>query len=203
VRKIHRFINGIARGNYPHVYLFLPGQSNPSNQARSEIDHSFIDSGQVGVGVEHRISIANKRRICHKEQGEVGGVIASGLALALYGVGRDRAGLRGGVVAGVGSVCEHAAFAFSIVLTVYLAGLAAGSWLGSRFAGRRKDSWDSWGVFGLLIADAGLVKACGEEPTTRKVAGHESAAPQIAGVKKAIPKIDIRKGLLFSDDPIE
>jgi len=45
-------------------------------------------------------------------------------------------------------------FAFSIVLAVYLGGLAAGSWLGSRFALR---VGDSSGLFGLLIACAGLV----------------------------------------------
>ena len=45
-------------------------------------------------------------------------------------------------------------FAFSIVLATYLAGLAAGSFLYARFAGRFRDSW---GAFGLLIAGAGLV----------------------------------------------
>ncbi len=44
-------------------------------------------------------------------------------------------------------------FAFSVVLATYLAGLAAGAAIFSRFAHRVKNPWS---VFGLLIAGAGL-----------------------------------------------
>ena len=46
------------------------------------------------------------------------------------------------------------AFAFSIVLATYLAGLALGSVLYARVADRVRDPW---GIFGLLIASAGLI----------------------------------------------
>jgi spermidine synthase len=80
--------------------------------------------------------------------------VRSRTALALYAVA-------GGVALGYEVVWSQAiaqfvstrAFAFSIVLAVYLAGLAVGSWLGARFAVKMRDPW---GVFGLLIAGAGL-----------------------------------------------
>ena len=88
------------------------------------------------------------------EQREDDGAVASRMALGLYAVA-------GGIALGYEVVWSQAiaqfvstrAFAFSIVLAVYLTGLAAGSWMGSRFALRVRDSW---GVFGLLIAGAGL-----------------------------------------------
>jgi spermidine synthase len=46
------------------------------------------------------------------------------------------------------------AFAFSIVLATYLAGLTLGSALYARFADRVRDAW---GIFGLLITAAGLI----------------------------------------------
>lgn len=45
-------------------------------------------------------------------------------------------------------------FAFSIMLATYLTGLAIGSALYARFAGRVRDNW---GIFGLLIAAAGVI----------------------------------------------
>ncbi len=87
-------------------------------------------------------------------QREDDGAVASRMALGLYAVA-------GGIALGYEVVWSQAiaqfvstrAFAFSIVLAVYLTGLAVGSWMGSRFALRVRDSW---GVFGLLIAGAGL-----------------------------------------------
>jgi len=89
-----------------------------------------------------------------RERREDDGVVTSRIALVLYAVA-------GGIALGYEVVWSQAiaqfvstrAFAFSIVLAVYLSGLAVGSWLGSRFALRMRDSW---GVFGLLIAGAGL-----------------------------------------------
>ena len=90
-----------------------------------------------------------------KEERSESDVTVSGMALALYAVA-------GGIALGyevvwsqaLGQFVSTRAFAFSIVLAVYLTGLAIGSWLGSRFAAKLRDSW---GVFGLLIAGAGLV----------------------------------------------
>jgi predicted membrane-bound spermidine synthase len=45
-------------------------------------------------------------------------------------------------------------FAFSVILATYLTGLAVGSMLYARWADRIRDPW---GIFGLLIAAAGLV----------------------------------------------
>ncbi|HEY6412151.1 MAG TPA: fused MFS/spermidine synthase [Edaphobacter sp.] len=81
------------------------------------------------------------------------------LVLTLYAVA-------GGIALGyevvwsqaIGQFVSTRAFAFSIVLAVYLAGLAIGGWLGARFARRVRDGW---GVFGLLIAGAGLAAMLG------------------------------------------
>ena len=40
-----------------HVYLFLPGQPYPRNEARPQIDHPSIDSRHVSVRIEHGNSI--------------------------------------------------------------------------------------------------------------------------------------------------
>jgi spermidine synthase len=77
------------------------------------------------------------------------------LALTLYA-------LAGGIALGYEVVWSQSiaqflstrAFAFSIVLATYLVGLVVGSALYARFAKRVRDSW---GVFGFLIAAAGLV----------------------------------------------
>jgi spermidine synthase len=81
--------------------------------------------------------------------------IQSKTALWLYGIA-------GGIALGYEVVWTQAmaqflstrVFAFSVVLATYLAGLVIGSWLYARFAGRVRDAW---GVFGLLIAAAGVV----------------------------------------------
>src|SRR5215813_4483478 len=78
----------------------------------------------------------------------------AGMALALYA-------LAGGLALGYEVVWSQAivqftstrSFAFSVVLATYLTGLAAGSALYARYADRVRDCW---GMFGLLIAAAGL-----------------------------------------------
>jgi spermidine synthase len=75
--------------------------------------------------------------------------------LALYAVA-------GGIALGyevvwtqaIGQFVSTRSFAFSIVLAVYLAGLALGSWTAARTLGRMRDLW---GIFGMLIVAAGLV----------------------------------------------
>jgi spermidine synthase len=81
--------------------------------------------------------------------------IQSRAALALYAVA-------GGIALGYEVVWSQAlaqfmstrVFAFSVTLAVYLAGLALGSALFVRFAGRVRDTW---GMFGVLISAAGFV----------------------------------------------
>jgi spermidine synthase len=86
----------------------------------------------------------------HEEKAEV-----PRMALMLYGVaGCIALGYEVVWSQALGQFVSTRAFAFSIVLAVYLSGLAAGAWLGSRGEGRVTDSW---GIFGLLIAGAGLV----------------------------------------------
>jgi spermidine synthase len=85
----------------------------------------------------------------------VSAAVVSSTALVLYSVA-------GGIALGYEVVWSQAiaqfvstrSFAFSIVLAVYLTGLAVGSWIGARLAGRVRDRW---GWFGLLIGAAGLV----------------------------------------------
>ncbi len=79
----------------------------------------------------------------------------SSTALALYAVA-------GGIALGYEVVWSQAmtqflstrVFAFSVVLATYLAGLVVGSAIYARFSDRIRDAW---GVFGLLIAGAGVV----------------------------------------------
>jgi spermidine synthase len=54
----------------------------------------------------------------------------------------------------VGQFVSTRAFSFSIVLAIYLSGLAVGAWLGTRLVG---DVRASWRIFGLLIAGAALI----------------------------------------------
>lgn len=54
----------------------------------------------------------------------------------------------------IGQFVSTRAFSFSIVLAVYLSGLALGAWFGSRLV---KRGLDSWGTFGLLISGAGMI----------------------------------------------
>ncbi|MCO4864479.1 fused MFS/spermidine synthase [Cupriavidus sp. WGlv3] len=84
------------------------------------------------------------------------GEVANGrLALLLYAAA-------GGIALGYEVVWSQAivqflstrTFAFTVVLATYLAGLAIGSALAARHADRARDPW---GVFGLLVAAAGLV----------------------------------------------
>jgi spermidine synthase len=79
----------------------------------------------------------------------------SGIALVLYAIS-------GGIALGYEVVWSQAmaqflstrVFAFSVVLATYLAGLVVGSALYARFSHKVRDPW---GVFGLLIAAAGVV----------------------------------------------
>ena len=79
----------------------------------------------------------------------------SRIALALYAIA-------GGIALGYEVVWSQAmtqflstrVFAFSVMLATYLAGLAVGSALYARFAGRIRDPW---GVFAMLISAAGVV----------------------------------------------
>lgn len=54
----------------------------------------------------------------------------------------------------IGQFVSTRAFSFSIVLAVYLSGLAIGAWLGSRLV---RDVRSSWGLFGILIGGAALI----------------------------------------------
>jgi spermidine synthase len=83
------------------------------------------------------------------------GKIKSPLLLWIYA-------LAGGIALGyevvwtqaIGQFVSTRAFSFSIVLAVYLSGLASGAWFGTLIVRKVRDSW---GVFGLLIAGAALV----------------------------------------------
>ena len=112
-----------------------------------------LNMGAAGIALAMTRRGESLQQSARERRGD-DGVVASRIALVLYAVA-------GGIALGYEVVWSQAiaqfisarAFAFSIVLAVYLAGLAVGSWLGSRFALRMRDSW---GVFGLLIAGAGL-----------------------------------------------
>jgi predicted membrane-bound spermidine synthase len=77
------------------------------------------------------------------------------LALALYaGAGAVALGYEVVWSQAVVPFMSTRSFAFAVVLATYLAGLAIGGALYAGLAGRLRDAW---GVFGLLIAAAGLV----------------------------------------------
>jgi len=86
---------------------------------------------------------------------EAASPVASSTAVALYTIA-------GGIALGYEVVWSQSmaqflstrVFAFSVVLATYLAGLAVGSALYARYAKRVRDPW---GLFGLLIAAAGVV----------------------------------------------
>ncbi|MEC5385671.1 fused MFS/spermidine synthase [Uliginosibacterium sp. H3] len=113
-------------------------------------------------------------------------------ALALYAVA-------GGIALGYEVVWSQAivqfmstrAFAFSVVLATYLAGLALGSALYSRYADRIKDAW---GAFGLLIAGAGLLALVCLAGTGRWLAVAQSHAADMAfaGTGNALASMSAR-----------
>jgi len=108
----------------------------------------------VAAGVMVLVAFSPKAEMEVRDAKDAGDVAISWVALTLYAIA-------GGVALGyevvwtqaIGQFVSTRAFAFSIVLAVYLTGLAIGGWVGARLAGRVRESW---GVFGLLIAGAGL-----------------------------------------------
>ena len=108
----------------------------------------------VAAGVMVLVAFSPKAEMEVRDVKAAGDMAISRVALTLYAIA-------GGVALGyevvwtqaIGQFVSTRAFAFSIVLAVYLTGLAIGGWVGARLAGRVRESW---GVFGLLIAGAGL-----------------------------------------------
>jgi spermidine synthase len=107
---------------------------------------SEADVTTPGVSSASSIKTVSDRDVCEE---------IAWMPLVLYAVA-------GGIALGyevvwtqaIGQFVSTRAFAFSTVLAVYLAGLAVGAWAGSLLMARLRDSWD---IFGLLIAGAGLV----------------------------------------------
>lgn len=62
IGKIDRFVDCRSGRDHTHIDLFLPGQTHSRNQTGSEIDQGTIRLGQVSVGIEHHLIVANKRR---------------------------------------------------------------------------------------------------------------------------------------------
>jgi spermidine synthase len=97
----------------------------------------------------------DQEKVAVAEKHHAPSVLPSRLPLVLYA-------LAGAVALGyevvwsqaIGQFVSTRAFSFSIVLAVYLSGLALGAWFGSRLV---KRGLDSWGAFGLLISGAGLI----------------------------------------------
>lgn len=107
---------------------------------------------QQRTETEHK---TEKATAVEKEKHHSSSAIPAYLPLILYA-------LAGAVALGyevvwsqaIGQFVSTRAFSFSIVLAVYLSGLALGAWFSSRFV---KRGLDSWGTFGLLISGAGMI----------------------------------------------
>ena len=54
VGQVDGLFDGVAGGDDANVDLTLAGEANSGDETGSEVDHSAIDAGQVGVGVEHQ-----------------------------------------------------------------------------------------------------------------------------------------------------
>jgi hypothetical protein len=56
VSQINRFFDRLSGWHNPDVDLLLARQSDSGDKARTEIDHSPIDSRQMCIWVEHQIA---------------------------------------------------------------------------------------------------------------------------------------------------
>ena len=50
----------MAGGDHPNVDLTPPCQTDACYEASAQVDHSSVDSRQVCVGIEHRISVGEE-----------------------------------------------------------------------------------------------------------------------------------------------
>lgn len=139
---------GAITGTLLSAFLFIPGLG---------IKGTALAAATIGLLAALGAAHADRGRPSMPPGSTSGAAVFSRdarLAIALYA-------LAGGVALGYEIVWSQAivqfmstrAFAFSVVLATYLAGLALGAALFARFADRLRDPW---GAFGLLIALAGL-----------------------------------------------
>jgi len=53
VSQVDGLVDGVAGGDDANVDLALAGEADAGDETGSEVDHSTVDAGQVGVRVEH------------------------------------------------------------------------------------------------------------------------------------------------------
>ena len=109
----------------------------------------------VALTLDRRMKPANERIAIRQDGEEAASPVASSTAVVLYTIaGGIALGYEVVWSQGMAQFLSTRVFAFSVVLATYLAGLAVGSALYARYARRVRDPW---GLFGLLIAAAGVV----------------------------------------------
>jgi len=53
VSQIDGLVDGVADGDDANIDLALAREADAGDETGSEVDHSAVDAGQMGVGVEH------------------------------------------------------------------------------------------------------------------------------------------------------
>jgi spermidine synthase len=114
-----------------------------------------LSAAGVALALDRRTKGAGERIAAKDEDGKEVTPVASTTAVVLYTIaGGIALGYEVVWSQGMAQFLSTRVFAFSVVLATYLAGLAVGSALYARYAKRLRDPW---GLFGLLIAAAGVV----------------------------------------------
>ncbi len=62
VRGVDGFVDCRTGGDHPDIDLSLPGKPDAGDQTRTEVDQTAIEAGHARVRIEHRFTIAKKRR---------------------------------------------------------------------------------------------------------------------------------------------
>jgi spermidine synthase len=114
-----------------------------------------LSAAGVALTLDRRIKHAGEPIAAKRAESEMTSPVASRTAVVLYTIaGGIALGYEVVWSQGMAQFLSTRVFAFSVVLATYLTGLAVGSALYARYARRVRDSW---GLFGLLIAAAGVV----------------------------------------------
>ena len=62
VRGVDGFVDCRTGGDHPDIDLSLPGKPDAGDQTRTEVDQTAVEAGHARVRIEHRFTIAKKRR---------------------------------------------------------------------------------------------------------------------------------------------
>lgn len=54
VSQVDGLVDSVAGGDDANIDLALAGEADAGDETGSQVDHSAVDAGQMGVGVEHQ-----------------------------------------------------------------------------------------------------------------------------------------------------